>query len=72
MTSGSVSPQFLAARVALPAIASAPPASNSAGPQLQYKALGKNGPRVTTVGFGTMITSDPNVIARNVAQSGRE
>ena len=67
---------FLAAGLALPAAASAtrssgsgqsqssPPARPSAGAALQYKTLGKTGLKVTTVGFGCMITSDPTVITR--------
>jgi len=66
---------FLAAGLALPAAASATrssggqsqsssPARPSSGPALQYKTLGKTGLKVTTVGFGCMITSDPTVITR--------
>ena len=51
----------------LPAIASAQaPARPSAGAGLEYRTLGKTGLRVTTVGYGCMITSDPTVIARAV------
>lgn len=71
---------FLASGLALPAIASAtptsgsapsqaqnePPARLSSGAAVQYRNLGKTGLRVTTVGYGTMITSDPSVIARAV------
>lgn len=32
--------------------------------KLSYKTLGRTGLKVTTVGFGCMITSDPSVIAR--------
>jgi len=32
--------------------------------KLEYRTLGKTGLRVTTVGFGCMITSDPSVIER--------
>jgi len=39
------------------------PPSGSA-PKLDYRTLGKTGLKVTTVGFGCMITSDPSVIAR--------
>ena len=68
---------FLAAGLALPAAASAarssgskpsqtqPPARPSAA-ALQYRTLGKTGLRVTTVGYGCMITSDPTVITRAV------
>src|ERR1039458_3771571 len=69
---------FLAAGLALPAAASAsrssgagqsqtqPPVRSSSGAALQYRILGKTGLRVTTVGYGCMITSDPTVIARAV------
>ena len=67
---------FLAAGLALPAAASATrssgsgqpqsssPARPSSGPALQYKVLGKTGMKVTTVGMGCMITSDPTVVTR--------
>jgi hypothetical protein len=70
---------FLASGLALPAIASAtrseqapqtsapPPStakSRSAAPELRYKVLGKTGLKVTTVGFGCMITSDGSVVER--------
>ncbi|MGA2570070.1 MAG: aldo/keto reductase [Terracidiphilus sp.] len=35
-----------------------------AGVKLNYRTLGRTGLRVTTVGFGCMITSDPSVIQR--------
>ncbi len=66
---------FLAAGLALPAVASAsrPAAQSQAQPArplvpaaLQYRTLGKTGLRVTTVGFGCMITADPTVITRAV------
>jgi aryl-alcohol dehydrogenase-like predicted oxidoreductase len=38
----------------------------SSGAALQYRTLGKTGLRAATVGYGTMITSDPTVIARAV------
>ena len=50
---------FLAAAAALPAVAA--PAANS---RLSYRVLGKTGLKVTSVGFGAMITSDPSVIER--------
>src|SRR3954471_17675413 len=70
--------RFLAAGLALPAASSAsrseeqsqtapsrppirPPAT---GPVFQYKILGKTGLKVTTVGFGCMITSDGSVVER--------
>jgi uncharacterized protein len=35
-----------------------------AKPALEFRTLGKTGQKVTSVGFGCMITSDPSVIAR--------
>jgi len=66
---------FLAAGLALPAAASAarsteqttPPAPArrlDGVPNFQYKTLGKTGLKVTTLGFGCMITSDGSVIER--------
>jgi len=67
---------FLAAGLALPAAASAsrstdapqpqvqPPVRSSSGPAFQYRTLGKTGLKVTTVGFGCMITSDGSVVER--------
>src|ERR1039457_2237515 len=70
---------FLATGLALPAIASAtradqapqtpagplnPAKALSSGPELRYKVLGKTGLKVTTVGFGCMITSDGSVVER--------
>lgn len=46
-------------RLGLPALQK--PADNV---RLDYRILGKTGLRVTSVGFGCMITSDPSVIAR--------
>jgi len=69
---------FLTVGLALPAVASAsrssgagqsqsqPPAGSSSRAILQYRTLGKTGLRVTTVGYGCMITSDPTVITRAV------
>lgn len=69
---------FLAASLALPAVAAAsrtpdsphpqaqPPARPASGSALQYRTLGKTGLRVTTVGYGCMITSDPSVVTRAV------
>ncbi len=75
MNSSSSRRNFLAAGLALPAAASAarsteqntpqPPARRlSASPNFQYKTLGKTGLKVTTLGFGCMITSDGSVIER--------
>lgn len=67
---------FLAAGLALPAAASATrtsqqqkqapkvPASLSSAPAFQYRTLGRTGLKVTTVGFGCMITSDGSVVER--------
>lgn len=62
---------FLAAGLALPAVNTLPTLSLQAGPAagakgLSYRVLGKTGLKVTTVGFGCMITSDPAVISRAV------
>jgi aryl-alcohol dehydrogenase-like predicted oxidoreductase len=69
---------FLTAGLVLPAAASAsrfsgteqsqtlPPVRSLSGTAPQYRILGKTGLRVTTVGYGCMITSDPTVIARAV------
>jgi predicted aldo/keto reductase-like oxidoreductase len=65
---------FLTAGLALPAAALATPAQSTphapaelkdAAP-LQYRQLGKTGLKVTTVGFGCMVTSDPTVISKAV------
>ena len=66
---------FLAAGLALPAVASATrsaepspqqpkPHAGPAAPALEYRILGKTGLKVTSVGFGCMITSDGSVIER--------
>src|SRR3954462_3491133 len=73
MTHPSSRRNFLAAGLAVPAVASAsrsmvPPLQQAtpppAGPAFQYKTLGKTGLKVTTVGFGCMITSDQSVVER--------
>jgi predicted aldo/keto reductase-like oxidoreductase len=69
--------RFLAAGLTLPAAASASrtdeqaPPTPQRGPRpaaivpaFQYKTLGKTGLKVTTVGFGCMITSDQSVVER--------
>ena len=71
--------RFLAAGLALPAVASAtrsepepqtpsrpqsPVKAPSSGSELRYRVLGKTGLKVTTVGFGCMITSDGSVVER--------
>ena len=46
---------------------SAPQAGKAASPaKLDYRTLGRTGLKVTTVGMGCMITSDPSVITRAV------
>ena len=70
---------FLATGLALPAVASAtrseqapqtpakpqsPAKALSSGPELHYKVLGKTGLKVTSVGFGCMVTSDGSVVER--------
>ena len=42
----------------------APASTLRAEPKLDYRVLGKTGLKVTTMGFGCMITSDPTVIER--------
>jgi predicted aldo/keto reductase-like oxidoreductase len=67
--------KFLAAGLALPAVATASRSTDQpqqqtskpqapAGPGFRYKTLGKTGLKVTTVGFGCMITSDGSVVER--------
>jgi aryl-alcohol dehydrogenase-like predicted oxidoreductase len=67
---------FLAVGLALPAVGLASTTSSPASPapapqqatptpgKLAYRVLGKTGLKVTTVGYGCMITSDPTVITR--------
>ena len=66
---------FLLSGLAVPVAASAarPPADDQkhaaplrppASPELHYRTLGKTGLKVTSVGFGCMITSDASVIER--------
>ncbi|MGD0498994.1 MAG: aldo/keto reductase [Bryobacteraceae bacterium] len=78
MENGPSRRNFLAAGLVWPAAASAsrslgagqsqtqPGTGASSGAAVQYRMLGKTGMRVTTVGFGCMITSDPTVITRAV------
>ena len=56
---------FLTTGLALPATALTTSAKPSA-PKLEHRKLGKTGLKVTTVGFGCMVTSDASVIARAV------
>ena len=68
---------FLAAGLALPAVGLATTTASPAGPapappqaapsgKITYRILGKTGMRVSSVGYGAMITSDPTVITRAV------
>ncbi len=77
MKSDSSRRNFLATGLSLPAAglaASRMPASPSlpalapsaAAATLSYRTLGKTGLKVTSVGFGCMITSDPSVVARGL------
>jgi uncharacterized protein len=66
--------RFLAAGLALPAAASATrseeqsqtqtPNRGLSTPAFRYKTLGKTGLKVTTLGFGCMVTSDGSVVER--------
>src|ERR1035438_4982875 len=68
--------EFLSAGLMLPVVGASsglgffkpsdnPVASPASAPvKLDYKTLGRTGLKVTTVGFGCMITSDPSVIER--------
>jgi aryl-alcohol dehydrogenase-like predicted oxidoreductase len=66
MTSKPSRRGFLAAAAALPAAAAALPASGYKAEtgKVFYRVLGKTGLKVTSVGFGSMITSDASVIER--------
>jgi aryl-alcohol dehydrogenase-like predicted oxidoreductase len=62
---------FLAAGLALPAAASVdqapppqPPKLPARAPAFTYRTLGKTGLKVTSLGFGCMITSDGSVVER--------
>jgi aryl-alcohol dehydrogenase-like predicted oxidoreductase len=63
---------FLAAGLALPAAAlpstpspqAASPKQRLANPQVRYRTLGRTGLKVSRVGFGCMVTSDPSVMER--------
>jgi predicted aldo/keto reductase-like oxidoreductase len=64
---------FLVAGIGLPAIASASrstnpepqaPAKRTSDIEFEYRTLGKTGLKVTSVGFGCMVTSDGSVVQR--------
>jgi len=55
---------FLASGLALPLAGPASVAPLAAASAVNYRVLGKTGLKVSTVGFGCMITSDPSVISR--------
>lgn len=55
---------FLAAGLAAPASGALPPAQKDATPKLVYRPLGKTGHKVTRLGFGCMLASDPVVLER--------
>lgn len=58
---------FLASGLALPAAGLVPATAEAAGDvPLRYRVLGKTGLKVTSVGYGCMITSDASVISRAV------
>ena len=77
MKSNSSRRDFLYAGLALPVaglastaglgkatVQSSPPPSLASTPKLTYRTIGKTGLKVTSVGFGCMITSDASVIER--------
>lgn len=55
---------FLAGALALPAASVLPGFSPANEPRLAFRTLGRTGLRVSAVGMGCMITSDPSVIQR--------
>jgi predicted aldo/keto reductase-like oxidoreductase len=76
MNSPSSRRRFLAAGLSLPAVASATqtaapapqtpsrPVPSASAARFTYRTLGKTGLKVTSVGFGCMITSDGSVVER--------
>ena len=77
MNSSTSRREFLSAGLMLPVVGAGskmgiwplpgdPSAKSGSPANLEYRVLGKTGLRVTTLGFGCMITSDPSVITRAV------
>jgi len=74
MTYDTTRREFLSAGLALPIAgltsklglvrSDSPSGEIPSSPQLSYRTLGKTGLKVTSVGFGCMVTSDPSVITR--------
>jgi aryl-alcohol dehydrogenase-like predicted oxidoreductase len=60
MTSDSSRRGFLAASLATPLAAAAPPAQRKL--EMPYRRLGKTGLKVSVLGFGCMTTTDPTVL----------
>ncbi|MGO9242561.1 MAG: aldo/keto reductase [Bryobacteraceae bacterium] len=54
------------APTAIPAAPAGTPKAGSAQPALHYRKLGKTGLKVTSMGFGCMVTSDPVVVSQAV------
>ncbi len=57
---------FLAAGLSLPAAAAVPGPADTAAPRIEYRTLGKTGLKVSSLGFGCMLASDPVVLERAV------
>ena len=65
LTAGLGLPVVGMAKVSSPASLSAPTAlAQGAKSEIRYRTLGKTGLKVSSVGFGCMITSDPSVIEK--------
>lgn len=62
MSTTSSRRDFLAAGIALPAVAAAP--ASAAASEVRYGVLGKTGLKVSRLGFGCMLVSDPTVVER--------
>src|SRR5512139_83188 len=55
---------FPTAALASQTVSAAAPDAPAGAPVLKYRVLGRTGLKVTSVGFGCMITSDPSVITK--------